>query len=81
MAYIPKSKVTLKETQGAQLETKDKEVYVGKYYQTSDGSIFAGENTWNQDTPLYPIDTISNLFGHTETTKNYVKANEGFFSS
>ena len=56
MAYIPKSQLNIKTTNGKEFQLKDtKTPYVGKYMQLSNGKFFAGNDPINPGSEIEEI--------------------------
>jgi len=69
--YIPKSKVNILETAGAEFMTAvTKEIYVGTYMELSDGTFFIGNNPQNLGESLLRLTARNYSF---KRTKNNVK--------
>jgi len=67
MAYIPKSKLNIQETNGTDFQNiKTKKPYFGKYMQLSNGKIFAGTNPTNPGPELESLENIKTSYGNKD---------------
>ena len=76
MAYIPKSKLQLLETEGGVFVIKGTDqFYVGNYIETSTGKYYAGSDIYDHSTELLKKPITSNRFGTNPETNiyNYLK--------
>ena len=64
MAYIPKSKLNIKTTNGKEFRSvRTKKAYVGKYMQLSNGKLLIGSNPLNPGGELEPLSPPANNLG------------------
>ena len=82
MAYLPKSKVNIKETPGGEfVERATRKPYTGKYIETSEGKYYAGNNPLTLGSELVIPEPQRNNFGNSRDFKKHTILNKNIYNN
>ena len=80
MAYLPKSKVNIKETPGGEfVERATRKPYTGKYIETSEGKYYAGNNPLTLGPELVIPEPQRDNFGNSKDFKKHTILNKSIY--